>query len=134
MKAMLKRLAFGPAPMSAHVTVGLAQPNAVTRVVLAGLDAPIDVSRDHVPVSLRPFCIGLYLGANISDEQLRARRLELVLTDWEEPHEVRGRIALAFQETIGPRLRVFEATDSKNYCLPAPHMFAREARDWYYRQ
>jgi flavin reductase (DIM6/NTAB) family NADH-FMN oxidoreductase RutF len=134
MKTMVKRLAFGPAPMSAHVTVGLERPNEVTRVILEGLDAPIDVSRDHVPVSLRPFCIGLYLGANLSDEQLSARPLQLVLTDWDEPHEVRGRITLRFQRTVGPRLRVFEATRSANYCLSPPHMLAREARDWYYRR
>jgi flavin reductase (DIM6/NTAB) family NADH-FMN oxidoreductase RutF len=134
MKTMLKRLAFGPAPMSAHVTVGLQQPNTVTRVILEGLDAPIDVSRDHVPVSLRPFCIGLSLGANLTDDQLRARRLHLVLRDWDEPNEFRGRIALQFQQTIGPRIRVFEAVDSKNYCLPFPQMLAREARDSYYRR
>lgn len=134
MKAMLKRLAFGPAPMSAHVTVGLAHPNTVTRVMLEGLDELIDVSRDHVPVSLRPLCIGLCLDPDISEATLRAARLELVLADWDEPHEIRGRIALAYQQTIGTRLRVFEATGSKNYCLSVSHMLAREARDSYYRR
>jgi flavin reductase (DIM6/NTAB) family NADH-FMN oxidoreductase RutF len=137
MKAMLEQIAFGAAPLSAHVTVGLADPGRVTRVVLEGLDAPLDVSRDHVPVSLRPFTIGLCLYASISESTLRAARLTLALSDWSEPHLVRGRLALRVQEAIDlpdpqRRLWIFEVLGSQNYCLGTPHMLAREARDWYY--
>jgi flavin reductase (DIM6/NTAB) family NADH-FMN oxidoreductase RutF len=120
--------------MSAHVTVGIANPGAVTRIMLDGLDAPIDVSRDHVPVSLRPFCIGLRLDRSISEATLRAARLHLVLSDWDEPHAIRGRLALRLQQKIDPCVWVFEVIDSTNYCLSVPHMLAREARDWYYRK
>jgi flavin reductase (DIM6/NTAB) family NADH-FMN oxidoreductase RutF len=60
--------------------------------------------------------------------------LHLVLSDWDEPHEVRGQLALRVQRKIDPCVWVFEVVGSTNYCLSVPHMMAREARDWYYRR
>lgn len=105
-----------------RLTVALADPSGVTRVILEGLETPLDVSADHIALSADPFAIGICLDAAISEERLRAARLVLVFQDWDTPHRVRGLLKLRPRKLLelpgGRRqLWVFDVVGAKNYCL-----------------
>jgi flavin reductase (DIM6/NTAB) family NADH-FMN oxidoreductase RutF len=105
-----------------RVAVALSDPGGVTRVVLEGLDAPLDVSGDHLAVSAEPLTIGLCLDASVNEDQLRGAQLRLVFQDWDAPDRRRGVLKLRVQQAVGlpgtqRRLWVFGVVGAKNYCL-----------------
>jgi flavin reductase (DIM6/NTAB) family NADH-FMN oxidoreductase RutF len=132
MKALIKRLAFGAAPMPAHVAVGLPRPAEFVRVSLDGLG---DVSTDHVPVSLRPFTVGVCLDRSVTAQDLR--RATLTFRDWDNVRPTRGRLRLTSEQAIdlgSRRLWLFHVTSSTNGCLPPLQVYARELHDWWGRR
>jgi flavin reductase (DIM6/NTAB) family NADH-FMN oxidoreductase RutF len=135
MKALIKRLAFGAAPMPAHVAVGLPCPAEVVRVSLDGVGGPLDVSADHVPVSLRPFTVGVCLDGSVTLQDLR--RASLVFRDWDNAGPTRGRLQLHGEHSLdlgSRRLWLFEVDRSTNGCLPLAQLYAREWHDWWGRR
>jgi flavin reductase (DIM6/NTAB) family NADH-FMN oxidoreductase RutF len=136
MKALIKRLAFGAPPMPAHVAVGLPRPAEVVRVSLERSGTVLDVSADHVPVSLRPFTVGVCLDRAVTTSDLR--RASLVFRDWAGDRPTRGRLRLRPTEhsiDLGShRLWLFQVAGSTNGCLPLVQLQAREIHDWWGRR
>ncbi|HEY4080597.1 MAG TPA: flavin reductase [Burkholderiaceae bacterium] len=100
------------------------------RVMLQGLPGgPLDVSRDHCPVSLRPFVLGLRLPS--PPDPRRALSLEFRMADGEA--SLLARLALKPFGRISLKqdgLHLFAPDCTANRCLPRPALWFRYLLAW----
>jgi flavin reductase (DIM6/NTAB) family NADH-FMN oxidoreductase RutF len=100
------------------------------RVLLCGLPGgPVDVTRDHVPVSLRPLVLGIRLDA----PSISGRGLTLELHDAIETAGPLARIRLKHAGEIGlsrGSLQLFQTEGCSNRCAPTLTRWYRYALAW----
>jgi flavin reductase (DIM6/NTAB) family NADH-FMN oxidoreductase RutF len=109
-------------------------PAPAVRVVLAGLrPTPLDVTHDHVPVSLRPLILGVRLAASLDSPSSSHNGISLHFFD---PLEGSSPIARIGLRKVGEltlfrdSLQLFEATDCHNRCVPPITRWVRYALSW----
>lgn len=104
------------------------------RVVLRGLPCgPLDVSRDHCPVSLRPFVLGVRLAAQDADQDAPARPMWLEIYPPDSETASLARLALKSAGVLPLRhgaLHFFEVERTVNRCLPRPALWLRYLLAW----
>ncbi len=141
MKRLVSRLLFGAEEATLWVAVGLREPQTEVRVTLDGLGPPRNVTLNNVVASLRPLMLGVGLESHYDLEALRRTRLLLRFHDAKSANKLLGAIELRAVECIpigGRQLCLAESLGHRNYCLPAPQLWARSAfqayRRWRQRQ
>jgi flavin reductase (DIM6/NTAB) family NADH-FMN oxidoreductase RutF len=104
------------------------------RVVLRGLpDGPVDVSGDHVPVSLRPLVLGVRLGARNAPSPDPARPLWLEIGPADPDAAPLARLALKPAGILPLKqdaLHLFEPACTANRCVPRPTLWLRYLLAW----
>lgn len=105
------------------------------RVVLQGLPTgPVDVSRDHCPVSLRPLVLGVRLPATSADPAAPARPMWLqICPAGAEEAAPLARLALKPVGTLPLQqgaLHLFEVERTRNRCVPPPTLWLRYLLAW----
>jgi flavin reductase (DIM6/NTAB) family NADH-FMN oxidoreductase RutF len=104
------------------------------RVTLHGLaNRDIDVSRDHVPVSLRPLVIGVRIDDDVDDRPANDGSLRLEFHDAIASAHPLASIKLRRAGSVrlsSGSLRLFEATGCRNSCVTMPTRWWRYALAW----
>lgn len=104
------------------------------RVMLCGLPgAAIDVTNDHVPVSLRPLVLGVHL--DVADNEVIAATAtpSLEFRDARDQDRLLARIDLepvGALKLSGGELRLFETIRCRHWCAPWLTRWARYALAW----
>ena len=100
------------------------------RVSLRGISrGAIDVTNDHVPVSLRPFVLGIHLDEAIGDATTPSLELRDVLAHDRLLARIELKPAGAVALSKG-ELRLFETAGCQNRSTPAPRRWVRYALAW----
>jgi flavin reductase (DIM6/NTAB) family NADH-FMN oxidoreductase RutF len=107
--------------------------DSAVRVVLRGIpDGPIDVSRDHVPVSLRPLIVGVRVDATKNSPQISTPQA----LDFYDPIEDRrplatvGVIPVGSVPMIRGTLRLYRTMSCRNVAVPAARRWWRYVLAW----
>jgi flavin reductase (DIM6/NTAB) family NADH-FMN oxidoreductase RutF len=128
MRTALKRFAFGSWNLPQFCNVGLADPQSEVNVWLHGIGARRNVTDNNVAVAARPFTIGIVLDGEWDAAQVARSHLSLKFHERGGENRLLGEIGLRPLEAIpvgGERLHLFEAENSKNYCLPRAVLWRR---------
>lgn len=104
------------------------------RVVLQGQPGgPLDVSRDHCPVSLRPFVLGVRLAAHDVDRDAPARHMWLEIYPPDSETAPLARLGLKSVDVLPlnqGNLHLFEVERTVNRCLPRSTLWFRYLLAW----
>ena len=133
MKRLLGRLLFGRERIPQYVAVGLADPQEQISVFLHGMGQALDVTRNNVAASLRPFRIAICLPAEPREALLRRARLFLSFGERLGARPVMGTIRLRFDSAIslgGDRICIFETRGETNACLPPVRLRRQYVYQW----
>jgi flavin reductase (DIM6/NTAB) family NADH-FMN oxidoreductase RutF len=103
-------------------------PQAEVSAWLDGVEAPLDVTQNHVMAAACPLTIGIGLQSKYDPAEVRTRRPVLRFTEMGEAKCVLGEIRLRMIDTIplgDEQLCLFETRGSKNYCVPRARLWIR---------
>jgi flavin reductase (DIM6/NTAB) family NADH-FMN oxidoreductase RutF len=129
LRTLLGALRNGRALRHAPITA----PNEpAVRLVIRSRDAPpVDVSRDHVPVSLRPLVLGVRLDAAADGRELAGPAVLAFqsVADGRELGSMRVRASGSIPLAQGT-LRLLTPVRTSNRCEPAPSRWVRYALAW----
>ena len=104
------------------------------RVILRGLHGgAIDVTNDHIPVSLRPLVLGVQLAVANNEDIAATATPSLELRDARDQDRLLARIDLkpvGALKLSGGELRLFETSRCRNWCAPWLTRWARYALAW----
>jgi flavin reductase (DIM6/NTAB) family NADH-FMN oxidoreductase RutF len=133
-RRVIQKLVFGDTLLPQAFTIGLAEPQEEITVWLHGMGTPLDVTRRHSMACTDPFtvCIAFDEGRGPSEKELC--RLSMKFCERGGQKRVLGEINLKSATVIpafGTELILFEALNSKNYCLPKIHILAHYLRHRY---
>lgn len=124
-----------PDPLPQWVTVGHDAPRTQVRTWLHGLDEPLDVSANHVPVDLHPLTVAIALSGEGRPElahRARQTRLWLTVEEPEPSGKLLGRVGLKYRQALplGETDLYFFDTDSyENFCLPRIELYWNYLRE-----
>jgi len=124
----LKWLLFGSASFSQFCPIGLRDPQSEISVWLHGLGAPHDVTYSNVVAAARPFTVGIGLEGEWDAAAIRRRGPSLKFNERDGVKRLLGEIRLRLIDAIpvGDRqLFLFDAQDSRNYCVPRAWLWMR---------
>jgi flavin reductase (DIM6/NTAB) family NADH-FMN oxidoreductase RutF len=136
-RGVLKRLVFGSATYPDQCAIGLTYPQSEVSVWLRGLGSPREVTGGNVVACARPFTIGVFLEGR-PDASTLGSTLPSLEFHPQSPHSrplgnIRLRPAGAIPVSMG-ELRLFQALDCRNYCIPRARLWARylqhDLRQW----
>lgn len=127
-RAAVKCLAFGSWNMPQFCNVGLADPQLEISVWLHGIGAPRNVTDNNAAVAARPFTIGIVLDGEWDAAEFDHSQPSLKFRERSGENRLLGEISLRPLEAIpvgSERLYLFEAENSRNYCLPKAVLWRR---------
>lgn len=132
-RSWLGRLALRAGRVPRYVPIGARDPQQQVRVILEGLDAPLDVTRNHVMVGLRPLTIALAL-PTVPHRMLRRPGLRLAFTAVGDPTTLLGSVRVRHEGDIslnGASFRLFLPTGRTHECMsPAPYAVFAANHAW----
>jgi flavin reductase (DIM6/NTAB) family NADH-FMN oxidoreductase RutF len=127
-RGVLKRLVFGSATYPDQCAIGLTYPQSEVCVWLRGLGPPREVTGSNVVACARPFTIGVFLEGRPDASALGGTLASLEFHSQDPQNRLLGTIHLravgAIPVSTG-ELRLFQALDCRNYCLPRARLWAR---------
>ena len=131
-RSALKEVLFGPWELRHQCTLGLHDPQSDVTVWLHGLDAPRNVTYNHLMACGAPFTI--CIGFDQAEDTLTKEAVGLSLKFHESSgnQQLLGEISLRFTSSlhIGSRvLCFFQAATYQNYCLPRRYLWTRSLRE-----
>jgi flavin reductase (DIM6/NTAB) family NADH-FMN oxidoreductase RutF len=117
-RAAVRRLTLGVRDIPQFAIVGLPVPQDRVEVILETRDQLLDVTSNHVAVSLDPFLIGIGLPASSLMEPHRVRTL--VFRERGDERRELGRLTLQLQQSIDlapDTLAIFRPTGGRDTCV-----------------
>jgi flavin reductase (DIM6/NTAB) family NADH-FMN oxidoreductase RutF len=133
-RRVIQRIVFGDTLLPQAFTIGLVEPQAEITVWLHGMGTPIDVTRRHSMACADPFTVCIAFGEGRRPSEKELGRLSMKFCERDGQKRVLGEISLKSATVIpalGTELILFEAQNSKNYCLPKIHIVAHYLRHRY---
>jgi flavin reductase (DIM6/NTAB) family NADH-FMN oxidoreductase RutF len=133
----LRRIVLANADLPQQCTVPIRDPQSEVRVSLHGLGEPRDVTRTHTAGCAAPFTIGIGFEAGLTRKLKPNARLKLEFRRKGGDERLLGEVGLQFSNAIsltGIELGLFRALGSRNYCLPAPRLWAQSLHQSYLRR
>jgi flavin reductase (DIM6/NTAB) family NADH-FMN oxidoreductase RutF len=119
----LRRLLLVGGRVPRYVPYGDRDPQRRIRVTLDGLDPPIDVTRNHVIVGLRPLTVAIARPPAAPAEMLERRSLRLTFSPESDGDTVLGAVRLRPTAVITvdrTAFHLFHASGYRNACMPVP--------------
>jgi flavin reductase (DIM6/NTAB) family NADH-FMN oxidoreductase RutF len=120
-RSALRKILFGDTLVPQEFFLGLPDPQTEIGVWLHGMGAPIDVTFRHSMACAAPFVICIAFDEGSSPHKEDQRHLSLLFCERDAQRKALGEIALKFTTMISVcqmKLGLFEARDSRNWCLP----------------
>jgi flavin reductase (DIM6/NTAB) family NADH-FMN oxidoreductase RutF len=132
-RSTLHRLARFAGRVPRYVPIGERDPQGMVRVTLDGLAAPLDVTRNHVMVGLRPLTIAVAL-PDIAPAAVRRTGLRLRFSPAADLATTLGSVRLRHVGEIGVEhttFQLFHASGHTRECLPpAAELVFRANHAW----
>jgi flavin reductase (DIM6/NTAB) family NADH-FMN oxidoreductase RutF len=122
-----QKILFGDTLIPQEFFLGLPDPQPEVSVWLHGMGVPVDVTFRHSMACAAPFTICVALDAGSANGKEDLNRLSLVFCEQCGHKRPLGEIALKSPAIISVgklTLALFEARDSKNWCLPSTRLWA----------
>jgi len=119
----IRRLLFVAGRVPRYVAVGERDPQQRVRVTLEGLDAPLDVTRNHVVAAVRPLtvAIAMTLPPATHAGMFQHRPLRLRFAPLRDPGTTLGTVDLRHEDAIvvdGAALQLFRPSGSADRSMP----------------
>jgi flavin reductase (DIM6/NTAB) family NADH-FMN oxidoreductase RutF len=132
----LRRIVLGNADLPQQCTVGIRDPQSEVSVWLHGLGEPRNVTRTHTVACAAPFTVGIGFESGLPRELRRSIRLNLEFRRRGGDERLLGEAGLQFSDVASPKepwLGLFTVRRCRNYCLPAPRLWAQSLHQSYLR-